>query len=318
MAMATAPVPIAVESTFHPELQGMARWLPRGIANPWLVWLARRMPVPATKLRDGITVVERRVDGPDSTPVRIISAPAEGSGPRPALLWIHGGGYVIGSAKLDDVMCARFAKRLGAVVVSVDYRLAPQHPFPAPLDDCLAAYDFVHREAASLGIDPTRVIIAGASAGGGLAAGLVLRAHDLKRPAPIFQLLVYPMIDDRTVQREVSDRDLRLWNPSSNRYGWASYLGREPGAADVPDHAAPARRVDFTGLPPAWIGVGTRDLFHAEDVAYAERLRAAGVPVTLDIVDGAFHGFDVVVSKAGVSRRFFDAQIAAIETALRR
>jgi acetyl esterase/lipase len=316
MAMATAPVPIAAENPFHPELRGLARWLPRGVASPWLVWLSRRLPVPTAKLRDGFTVVERRVAGPESRPVRLISAPAQGGALRPAMLWIHGGGYVIGDAKIEDVMCARFAKRLGAVVLSVDYRLAPQHPFPAPLDDCLAAYDFVHREAASLGIDPTRVIVAGASAGGGLAAALVLRIHDLKRPAPVFQLLVYPMLDDRTVLREVPDRDLRLWNPSSNRYGWTSYLGREPGSPDVPDHAAPGRRVDFTGLPPAWIGVGTRDLFHAEDVTYAERLRAAGVPVTLDIVDGAFHGFDVVAAKAAVSRRFFDAQVAAIEAVL--
>jgi MFS family permease len=131
------------------------------------------------------------------------------------------------------------------------------------------------------------------------------------------QLLVYPMLDDRTALRDVDDRLHRLWDPASNRVGWSAYLGRAPGGDGVPDHAAPARRRDLAGLPPAWIGVGTADLFHDEDVTYAARLRDAGVPVTLDVVEGAFHAFDVVAPNTAVSRRFFDAQVAAIEGAWR-
>jgi acetyl esterase/lipase len=234
------------------------------------------------------------------------------------LLWIHGGGYLVGTAKQDDLICARFAKRLGVTVVSVDYRLAPEHPFPGPLEDCFAAFELIHREAALLGIDPERVVIGGMSAGGGLAAALALRIHDRERPAPRLQLLVYPMVDDRTVLREIDSRNHRVWNPASNRLGWTSYLGRAPGSPSIEDHAAPARRQDFSGLPPAWIGVGTCDLFHDEDVAYAQKLRDAGVPVDLEIVPGAFHGFDAVLPDKPVSRRFFEAQAAAIEKALAR
>jgi acetyl esterase/lipase len=306
-----------MKPSHHPELRGVARWLPRGIARTWLIPLLQRLPAPSGPLPAGVTVTERALPGRGGAAVRIVNAPAGGA-VRPAILWIHGGGYVMGRAKVDDAYCARLAQRLDATVFSVDYRLAPQHPFPTPLDDCLAAYELLLREAASLGVDPTRVAIGGASAGGGLAAALVLRAHDRGLPAPVLQLLVYPMIDDRTVLRDVDDTLHRVWNPTSNRVGWAAYLGRAPGGDDVPDHAAPARRRDLAGLCPAWIGVGTADLFHDEDVTYAERLRAAGVAVTLDVVDGAFHGFDVVARNAPVSRGFFEAQVAAVKRAFER
>lgn len=302
-------------SPFHPDLQRAARWLPRGVGRGWLVKVMRALPMPTPRLPTGVTVRERALDGRGNASVRIIGA-ADGGTPRPALLWIHGGGYVIGRAKQDDGLCARFVKALGVTVVSVDYRLAPEHPFPTPVEDCFAAYELLHREAAALGVDPSRVVIGGQSAGGGLAAALALLIHDRGRPAPRLQLLVYPMLDDRTVLRAVDDRHHRLWDAPSNRLGWTSYLGREPGGAEVPDHAAPARRAELRGLPAAWIGVGTCDLFHDEDVAYAERLRQAGVGVELERVDGAFHGFDAALPNAPVSQRFFDAQCAAIARAL--
>jgi acetyl esterase/lipase len=168
--------------------------------------------------------------------VRVYAGPPRAT-PRPAVLWIHGGGYVIGSARQDDGLCVRLASELDAVVVSVDYRLAPEHPFPTPLEDCCAAFELIHREASLFGVDPRRVAIAGQSAGGGLAAALALLLQDRGRPAPVLQLLVYPMLDDRTVLREVDERGHRLWNASSNRYGWSSYLAGEPGSPDVPDHA---------------------------------------------------------------------------------
>lgn len=301
--------------SFHPDLQSVARWLPRGVANPWSVRLLRLLPTPRPKLPAGVTATERPLPGGGS--VRILAGPAPSPAAlRPAILWIHGGGYVIGAARQDDPVCARLALALDAVVVSVDYRLAPEHPFPTPVEDCFAAYSLLHAEAAAIGIDPARVAIAGRSAGGGLAAALALLVHDRGAPAPALQLLVYPMIDDRTVARPEDTPHFRLWNGPSNRYGWACYLGREPGGDDVPEHAAPARRQDLRGLPPAWVGVGTRDLFHDEDLAYAARLRDAGVPVTVEVVEGAFHGFDAVAPDAPVSRAFFAAQVAALRAAV--
>jgi len=331
-----------VNPLHHPELRAAARFLPRGVGKPWAIKLMKLLPFPTTTPPNGITVTEHALAGSVSAlrtsgsaqrapsggregrpstggaaRIRVI-APSTTSAGRAAIVWIHGGGYVIGSAKQDDPTCIRFAKRLDAVVVNVDYRLAPEHPFPAPLDDCYAAFEWLHENAASLGVDPSRVVIAGQSAGGGLAAALVLRAHDVARwPRPMLQVLVYPMLDDRTALRtDVDERQFRLWNNASNRVGWRAYLGREPGADDVTDHAAPARRVDLSRLPPAWIGVGTHDLFHDENVKYAERLRAAGVAVQLDIIDGVFHGFDALFPKKAVSRRFFDAQVDAIRKLL--
>lgn len=299
---------------FHPELRSIARWLPRGAGRPWLVRLMRWVPMPSVRLPEGITLRELAVEPGSAVRVRVIGP--TGGGPRPVILWIHGGGYVMGRAKQDDRLCGRLAARLGVTVVSVDYRLAPEHPFPTPLEDCFAAYEFVHREAASLGVDPARLVIAGQSAGGGLAAALTLLVHDRQRPAPRLQLLLYPMLDDRTATREHDGTHHRLWDAESNRYGWASYLARTAGSDGISDHAAPARRRDLGGLPPAWIGVGTCDLFHDENLAYAAQLRAAGVPTTLEVVDGAFHAFDAVLPKAKVSQRFFESQVAAIEQAL--
>ena len=231
------------------------------------------------------------------------------TGAGPALLWIHGGGYVIGHPGQDDELCRRFARRLGVTVASVDYRLAPEHPYPAPVEDCYSALTWL---AALPSVDPARVAIGGASAGGGLAAALAFVARDRGEVAPAAQLLVYPMLDDRTVDRDGLDNPgLRLWNQSNNKFGWSAYLGD----AD-PDVAVPARRTDLRGLPPAWMGVGTFDLFHDEDLAYAERLKAAGVPCDVEVVAGAFHGFDGIVPKAEVSQSFFNSQCAMLQRAL--
>ncbi len=285
------------------------------MGHPLLVRLLRRLPLPSIRLPQSLALSERCVDDAGNVRVRIIAPRADGTR-RPALLWMHGGGYVFGSARQDDSLCARFAERLACAVVSVDYRLAPEHPFPTPLEDCFAAFEFLHRHAGELGIDPARVVIGGMSAGGGLAAALVLLVHDRKRPAPALQLLVYPMLDDRTVLRDIDGRFHRMWNQKSNAHGWRSYLGRPPGSPEVTGHAAPARRQSLVGLPPAWIGVGTLDLFHDEDLAYAARLREAGVPTSVEIVEGAFHGFDAVMPTKPVSERFFDSQIAVIENCL--
>jgi len=228
----------------------------------------------------------------------------------PALLWIHGGGYVIGSAQQDDAVCRRFSRKLGITVASVDYRLAPEHPYPAPLEDCYSALTWL---AGLPAVDPDRVAIGGASAGGGLTAALALLTRDRGDIKLAFQLLVYPMLDDRssTAFGVPANPNYRLWSPRANQFGWAAYLGN----AD-PEVAVPARHDDLSRLPPAWMGVGTNDLFHDEDLAYAERLKDAGVPCEVEVVPGAFHGFDHVVPKAQVSQRFFTRQCDVLRCAL--
>lgn len=282
---------------FHPDLRKVARYIPRQAVTPVTLpimrmltrIMGRRTPddIEELTLSSGVTVRLHR--------------PAGVRHPAPALLWIHGGGYVIGTAAQDDELCRRFSRELGITVASVDYRLAPEHPYPAPLEDCYSALTWL---AGLPAVDAGRVAVGGASAGGGLAAALALLARDRGEVAPAAQLLIYPMLDDRTVDRAGLDHPgHRLWNQASNRFGWSAYLGD----ADR-DAAVPARREDLTGLPPAWMGVGTLDLFHDEDLAYAERLRAAGVPCHVEVVQGAFHGFDGIVPKADVSLEFFRSQ----------
>jgi acetyl esterase/lipase len=288
---------------FHPDLSRVARFAPRSLVGPRSLRVIRALSglqrgrgtgdVEALTLGSGVRVRLHRPVGVEQ--------------PAPALLWIHGGGYVIGSAQQDDELCRRFARALGVTVAAVDYRLAPEHPYPAPLEDCYAALTWL---AALPAVDPARIAIGGASAGGGLAAALALLARDRGEVTPTLQLLAYPMLDDRSGSTP-ENPNYRLWGPKSNRFGWAAYLGN----AD-PKVAVPARHEDLSGLPPAWIGVGTHDLFHDEDLAYASRLTAAGVPTQIETVPGAFHGFDLVVPKAAVSRAFFASQCASLRSAL--
>jgi acetyl esterase/lipase len=229
--------------------------------------------------------------------------------PAAAMLWIHGGCYVIGSAAQDDQLCRRFAQTLGIVVASVEYRLAPEHPYPAALDDCVAALNWL---AGQPDVDESRIAIGGASAGGGLTAALALRSRDEGKTEPAVQLLTYPMLDDRPAYKaDPHPERRRLMDQGMNRFGWDSYLhGVDP------QNAVPARAASLTDLPPAWIGVGTMDLLFEENVAYAERLRHDGVTCALEIVPGAFHAFDLMAPNAGVSRRFFESQCAALRGAL--
>ena len=207
-------------------------------------------------------------EGHPGTHVYVYDTPTR---PRPTgvLLWIHGGGYVMGDPRGDHDVCSQHARDLGIVVVNVDYRLAPEHPFPAALEDCYAALRWVHENADELGIDPSRIAVGGGSAGGGLAAALAQLAHDRGEVPVCFQYLVYPMLDDRTTLVRKRPRTL-VWTPGANLFGWTSYLGHPPGLEESRPYAVPARREDLSGLPPAWIGVGDIDLFYEEDVAYAE------------------------------------------------
>ena len=288
----------------HPDLRRIARFAPRTLITARTLPVVRALSsVRLPQRHKGVEVLTLT----SGAGVRLHTPPDPNS-PSAALLWIHGGGYVMGNARQDDDLCHRFAKRLGIVVASVEYRLAPEHPYPAGLEDCYAALTWL---AALPAVDRTRVAIGGASAGGGLAAALAQLAHDRGEITPALQLLTYPMLDDRAVPESDVERSYRLWSERSNRFGWKSYLG----AAD-PDVGVPGRRPDLSGLAPAWIGVGTLDLFYNENLMYAQRLKNAGVPCDVVVVPGAFHGFDRVAPRADVSRAFFDSQCASLRGVL--
>jgi acetyl esterase/lipase len=229
--------------------------------------------------------------------------------PSGALLWIHGGGFVMGTAESGNQLCSRFAAELGIVVISIDYRLAPEDPFPAGLDDCYTALSWMGEHADCLGVDSAKIAVGGDSAGGGLAACLTQLAHDRNGPPICFQLLQYPMLDDRTALR--TDHDAIVWTRTSNRYCWTSYLAHPISATETRPYASAARRDDLTGLPPAWIGIGGIDLFHDESIEYAKRLRAAGVPCELHVVPGMYHAAEHVAPAApsmqDLIRRMTDA-----------
>ena len=262
--------------------------------------LSRRLYGFSTRPGPGVTTSERLIDGRVPALVFTPSAPGER---RPGILYIHGGGMIIGSPKTEAMGSGHLVRELDAVAVSPDYRLAPEHRFPAALDDCMAALNWMRDNADELGIDPDRIAVAGSSAGGGLSAAVAQRAHD-EGIVLRAQALVYPMLDDRTVLRDNGGRGRFLWTPESNRFGWTAYLGRPPRMSDAPAYAAPARREDLSGLAPAWVGVGDLDLFYDESVDYARRLTAAGVPCELVTVAGMYHGADGLAAQHPAMKDF--------------
>jgi acetyl esterase/lipase len=268
----------------------------------------------------GVRMTERLIpEGKDNPPIRIVIFERETpKAHRPALLWAHGGGYVIGNPEQDLAFVVRVLDQLDIAIVSVDYRLAPEHPFPAPLDDCHTALCWLVEHANELGIDVDRIAIGGQSAGGGLAAALVQRAVDQGPITPAFQLLLYPMLDAQTTAKnDHGGKGQFIWTPKGNHFGWASYLGRDPVMAGYPTYAVPAQRADLAALPPAWIGVGTLDLFHDEDIAYSKRLRAAGVDCVTHVTEGGYHAFDVMRPKAVATSLFYQSLMSALSKGLK-
>ena len=254
---------------------------------------ANPLPVPEVAATPGLAVTEAHVPGPDGAPpVRVlIYQPTAVPAPRPAILHMHGGGYVVGSPEMSDAANHALAAGLGCVIVSVDYRLPPETPFPGPLEDCYAALKWTYDHAGELGVDPARLAVKGESAGGGLAAGLALLARDQAEVPVAFQCLTYPMIDDRPAAEPHPFTGEFIWTPESNRFGWSAYLGHEPGGDGVSPYAAAARADDLIALPPAWIAAASLDLFLEEDLDYARRLIRAGVPTDVRVYSGAYHGF---------------------------
>jgi len=260
-------------------------------------------------------------DGQPDVPVRLYR-PQGAATPTAAFYWIHGGGMVGGAVEASDAYCAWIAEALGVLVASVEYRLAPEHPYPAPLDDCHTGLSWLIEQSEEFGIDTSRVALGGGSAGAGLAAGLALRLRDEGGVGGVslcYQHLVYPMLDDRNeTASSHAILDSRVWNRACNHVGWNAYLAGRAGGADVEAYAAPARATDLTGLPPTYICVGTLDLFLDEDIAYGRALLAAGVATELHVYPGAFHGSTGTVPNAALSRRWREDELASIRRALQQ
>jgi len=262
-------------------------------------------PVPG---RDALDITEELLAGPggaDAVRVRVYRPRAD-AGPRPAVVYMHGGGFIAGDLDTEDVRCVRFANEAGCVVVSVEYRLAPEHRYPAALDDCYAALCWTASTASALGVDPGHIGVAGASAGGNLAAATALLARDRGEPTVAFQCLVYPTLDDRMQTASVRFVGTPLVDGGDVARCWDYYLGAD--RADVSPYAAPERADDLNGLPPTYIMTAELDPLRDDGLHYAARLLEAGVSVELHQFAGAFHGFDLFAT--AISQRALDEQVA--------
>lgn len=258
--------------------------------------------------------VGSRVDGTREIPVRIYT-PVSRTGLLPALLWIHGGGFTVGNPKGDDLLLTRIVEELGCLVVSAHYRLAPEHPFPAALDDCYATLLWLSQQAEELGLDRERLAIAGQSAGGGLCAGLGLMARDRGEVKLCFQMPLYACLDDRHLTASSYEfTDPRSWSRDMSLKSWEAYLG-STASDDVSPYAAPSRARQLAGLPPTYMMIGMLDLLRDENIDYANRLMQAGVPTELHIYPGAFHGFEIAAPQASISQRATSEYIAALKRA---
>ncbi|MFC5849679.1 alpha/beta hydrolase [Deinococcus petrolearius] len=302
----------------HPELHSPLLRLRSPAFTLPLISLMRRLPTRFPEPTD-VAFETLTVPGPAGAPdvPVFLYRPLSGQRSDAAMLYLHGGGFVTGSAGAYHRQCAGFADELGLLVVNVEYRLAPGTPFPGALEDCYAALRWMKEQAAVLDIDPARIAVAGDSAGAGLAASLAQLARDRGEVQPAFQLLLYPMLDDRTTLNiDHAGRGEFVWTPASNRLGWTAYLGRRPELETAPPYAAAARLENLAGLAPAWIGVGTLDLFYAEDREYARRLNEAGVPCEFYEVKGGYHASELFTPAASVSRDFLARSMEALRRGL--
>ena len=262
-----------------------------------------------------VTHEDISIAGPEGAPevtVRVYR-PVGASGPLPGIYYIHGGGMVLGDLDDENPAAELLCEQVGAIVVSVDYRLAPEHPYPAAVEDCYSGLEWLSKNVAELGVDAQRLAIYGASAGGGLTLATALLARDRGGPELSFMMPIYPMIDDR--HETASSRaitDIGVWDRAGNVEAWEWYLGGQ----EADQYAAPARAADLSGLPPAFMDVGTVDLFLDEDLAFAQRLMQAGVPVELHVHPGAFHATELVAPQSVLSQRIWAMRIDALRRAL--
>jgi acetyl esterase/lipase len=264
---------------------------------------------------------DRTVPGPPGSPEipLLICRPTATRAALPAVYYVHGGGMVLGGNREGVTEVLSWAEELNLIVVSVEYRLAPEHPHPAPVEDCYAGLRWAAENAKEIGIDPERILVAGSSAGGGLAAALALLARDRGGPALIGQLLEYPMLDDRN--DSCSSHQLAsaaIWDRVANETGWTALLGAERGGPNVSPYAAPARAEDLSGLPPAFIDVGSAEIFRDEDVDYAARIWQAGGQAELHVWPGAFHGSEKLAPHAALSQDVTAARLRWLRRLLER
>lgn len=312
---------------FDPEFAAIVGSLPTVMAHlsdPAAIAASRNGPGLEALMgeipdRPGVRKEDRSVPGPKGAPdvpVRIYTPVARATGTRPALHYIHGGGFMMGSIALTDAACQRFCEDLDAVIVSVEYRLAPEHPYPAGLEDCYAALVWLHAEHERLGVDPARIGVGGGSAGGGLAAATALLARDRGGPPLCFQFLQIPELDDRLMTDSMQRfTDTPLWNRPNAVWSWKHYLGSLHGRDDIPYTAAPSRCTDLRGLPPAFVSTMEFDPLRDEGILYAMAMLRDGVQVELHSYPGTFHGSGLIAG-AAVSRREVAESIEALRRGL--
>jgi acetyl esterase/lipase len=290
---------VNVKNLLDPELRPLLDAFELPAMDAEGVAAMRSASFASPDLSDAVVRTEQEVSGDPPVRVRVHRA-KDAEGLLPAIVTIHGGGYVIGSYDMDSPILDRWCPALGVVGVSVEYRLAPETPYPGPLEDCYAALRWTYDNADGLGIDKDRIGLYGLSAGGGLAAALALLARDRGQVPLTFVLLDCPMLDDRQQTPSIKADGLYVWGSGSNEFGWRSYLGELYGSDDVPSYAAAAREADLSGLPPTCVVVGAIDGFRDEDIGYAQRLNQAGVPCELHVIAGLPHAYLLVPGAAAV------------------
>ncbi len=303
-----------------PELVAILDYIPATVLTADILPQVRAMSRTSVDWSPSptLSISERFIPGAEGSPdVRVlVYLPTPMQAAVPALIWLHGGGYIMGSADAEDAMLKSIVSAVGCAAVSVDYRLAPETAYPGSVEDCYAALKWLSTHADELGIDVNRIAVGGSSAGGGLAAALALLARDRGEVSLMFQFLIAPMIDDRTCMLAEPHPYTGefIWTREANHFGWTSYLGHEPGGSDVSPYAAAARAEKLEGLPATFINVGAIDLFVEEDVEYARRLMRAGVPTELHVYPGAYHGFRMVAD-AQVTQTAQRDQLSALKRA---
>jgi acetyl esterase/lipase len=253
--------------------------------------------------KTGLRYEQIQIPREDGTLLRLcVYSPQTLEQDKPGLLWIHGGGLSAGAPEQDEeAYVKRFIEWGACVVAAPDYAKSVEKPYPAAIDDCFSALQWLKANGSKYGMRPDQIFVGGASAGGGLAAALSLAARDSGKAAVAFQMPLYPMLDDRPTSSNTNN-NAPLWSSKANDLAWRLYLGELYGKSGVPSHAAPARASDYSGLPPTFTFVGDVEVFYSETLAYAENLRKAGVPVQLRVFGGCFHAFDMVCPKTSVGK----------------
>lgn len=308
-----------------PQLQRAAAMMPiTDLTDPVAArqaTLAFKKFVGETPSADSVEIEEREIPGADGAPPQFtrIYRPRVTLRPLPVIVYFHPGGFVLGDLDTDHARVLRLVEEAGCMVVTSMFRLAPEHPFPAGIEDAYATLCWTAENAALIGADPDRIAVGGCSTGATFAAALALLTRDRGGPEPMFQLLLYPALDDRLDTPSMSQyTDI----PGGDRRGaelmWRHYLGPLFGTDDVPAYAAPARAQDLSGLPPAYLMINEIDVCRDEELQYGMRLIAAGVPVELHHFSGTFHAFEAMVRGSDISRRALDEQVSVVRRALRR